>query len=159
MEAMPLITLILLAFPEGVLTSSVGLTLINFRPHWPGAVRVGCIHMIISFMMRRLLAPGIHTIVITVALIGIIMYSYKLNFKKSFSTTILGFVFLVLGESITMPLFTRAFSVTIAEILANPWLRVAASVPTQLFLFLVFVLAYRLRGFHKAAAYRLSRRY
>lgn len=159
MDSMPLITLFLLALPEGMLTSSVGLTLINYRPHWQGAVRVGCIHMIITFIMRRLLAPGIHTIVITVVLIAVIMYSYELNFKKSFAATILGFVFLVLGESITMPLFTHAFSLTIPEIMANPWLRVAASLPTQLFLFMVFILVYRLRGFHKHSSFRSQRYY
>ncbi|MGI6658417.1 MAG: hypothetical protein ACOX4N_03215 [Dethiobacteraceae bacterium] len=152
MELMPLITLFFLAFPEGMLTSAVGLTLINFRPHWQGAVRVGITHMLAAFFLRRLLPPGIHTLVITIVLVGVIMYSYRLSFKKSFAATILGLVFLVLGESITMPLFTHAFSVTMQDILADPWLRVAASLPTQLFLLLVLLLAYRLRKFHRQPA-------
>ncbi|MCR3922056.1 MAG: hypothetical protein NUK65_05995 [Firmicutes bacterium] len=153
METMSIVTLFLLALPEGILVSSVGLTLTGIRPNFSVAIRVGLVYMVCAFIMRRLFTEGSHILAIMIALIAIIMFFYRLNFKKAFAAAVVALIALALSEAIVLPIFTRIFSLTIADVLADPWLRIAASIPTQLCLFLIFFLGFRIRNYHKKSTY------
>ncbi|NLP36521.1 MAG: hypothetical protein GX357_02585 [Firmicutes bacterium] len=149
METMPVITLALLAFPEGILAPSLGLVLLGQKPRLKTAVLIGLIYMVGAFIARRLLLYGLHSIGLLVLVVFIILHFYNLPLKAACAASIIAYAFIILGESLTLPLFMRIFSVTIEEILADTWLRVAASLPNQILLLLVFCCTYYIRGFHK----------
>ena len=148
MDKMPIIVLLFLAIPEGMLLTSTGLTLVGVKPHLKQAIVAGILYMISAYIIRGLLAPGIHSVAIMLCATVYLKYLYHTSLKKTIPAIILGFVFLVLGELITLPIFTNVFSITIEHILANAWLRVAASLPTQLILLTAFFISYRVRGYH-----------
>ncbi|MBS4030178.1 MAG: hypothetical protein KGZ63_01960 [Clostridiales bacterium] len=150
MDKMPLITLLLLAIPEGMLLASVGLTLMGIRPRFQTILSVSILYSISAFIIRKLpLSFGYHSIFIFILMSIYLCYFFKVSYKESIAAAFLGFVFLVAAESLFLPLITTGLSITYEMILGNSWLRILVSIPQQLFLLTVFLVAYYLRGYHK----------
>lgn len=150
MDTMPLITLIFLAIPEGMLLASVGLTLTGIRPHFRTILYVSILFSISAFLARKLNLPfGTHSLILYTLLSFYLTYIYGISFKKSAGAAIVGFFFLVAAESLFLPLIMNGFAITYEMILGNPWVRILVSIPQQLFLLTVFLIAYYLRGYHK----------
>jgi hypothetical protein len=150
MDTMPLVTLILLAIPEGMLLALIGLTLIGIRPYFRTILYVSILFTISAFFARKLNLPlGTHSLIIYILLSIYLFYLCGISYKKSIGAAFLGFIFLVAAESLFLPLIMASYSITGQMIMDNSWLRILVSIPQQLFLLAVFVISYRLRGFHK----------
>lgn len=150
MDTMSLITLILLAIPEGMLIASIGLTLIGIRPRLQTILYTSLLFTISAFIVRKLpLSFGYHSIILIILMSLYLRSFYNTNYKKSIAAALLGFFFLVAAESLFLPLIMSGLSITLEMILDNSWLRILVSLPQQLFLLAVFLVAYYLRGYHK----------
>lgn len=152
MDTMPLILLLLLAIPEGMLLAAVGLTLIGIRPYFRTIFYISILFTISAFFARKLSLPlGTHSLIIIILMSIYFFYLCNISYKKSIGAAFLGFIFLVAAESLFLPLIMSSFSITGQMIQNNSLLRILVSIPQQLFLLTVFVISYRLRGFHKQA--------
>ncbi|MCW3489326.1 hypothetical protein [Dethiobacter alkaliphilus] len=149
MDIMPFVTLIFVAMPEAMLLSAVGLTVVGTQPRLKPILLIAVLYAITAFVVRQLpLTPGLHSIVLLLILAGFLFYQFKITLIKAVAAVFSAFVFLALGENIFLPLFMNILDLSVAEILASPWLRIAASLPNLLMLLIIFGIGYRVRKFH-----------
>ncbi len=154
MDTMPLITLLLVAFPEGMLLAAVGLTLIGIKPQLKTTIYLSLLFAISAFFARKLPLPmGAHSIIILILFSIHIFLVCNISYKKALIAAFLSFLFVVAAEILFMPLIISVFPVTLEMILSDPWLRILVAIPQKLFMLIIFIISYRARGFHRSPAF------
>ncbi|MBS4022033.1 MAG: hypothetical protein KGZ79_06390 [Dethiobacter sp.] len=149
MDAIPLIALLFYAVPEGILSNTIGLTLMSVRPRFKQMVILGMLFALTAYLSRRfIMVPVLHSIVITLCVSVYLTFLYRIGYKKALIAALLAWVFVTLGEVLFIPVVLSFTGLIVQEVLANPWLRVLVTLPQQLLLVGVAIISYRLRGFH-----------
>ena len=155
MDKMSLVTLLFLALPEGMLSFSIGLILMNVKPVLKKVLIFGFCFVITAFIVRSLpMMPGIHSILIVVLCSFYVVPIFRISYLKAFSAAVLAFIFVVLGESLFLPHIHRIAELTFEETMVDDRLRLLVTLPQQLFLALVAFISYRLRGFHRDSSFQ-----
>lgn len=150
MDKMQLITLAFVAFPEGLLLSASGLAIMGVRPRLLQLVLTALLFVPTAYLVRKVTPlSGAHSLIILSFLALYLKLFFSLTLEKTVAAAFIPFLFLTIGESLFLPIFMKTFSVTIPDILGNPLLRIQAALPQQALLFLVFIIAYRLRRLHR----------
>ncbi len=159
MDTMPLIVLLLYAVPEGMLSSTVGLSLVGVRPQLKKMLLLGILFGIAAYLARRF-SPmqGLHPVIITLCVSFFLTFLYGIAYKKALLASILAFVFVVLGELLFIPVVLSFSGLERQEVLQNSMLRILVTLPQQLFLAVIALAIYRIRGFH-LDKYRYIRSY
>ena len=148
---MPIITIVFVAIPESMLLGAVALAIMGIRPRLNPLLTVGVLQALTVYLIRMLALPmALHAVVLMLFLGGYLANRFRAPLKRTISGAFIAWLFLVTSEVLFIPIFFQLFSVTGAEVMASPWLRILASLPQQITLLAVFVIAYRIRGFHQA---------
>lgn len=146
---MPIIALVLLALPESMLLGGVALSIMGIHPKFKPLLAVALLQALTAYLVRMLSLPmALHAVVLMLFLGGYLANRFRAPLKRTISGAFIAWVLLAISEALLLPLFFQLFSVTVPEVLASPWLRILASLPQQIVLLAVFVIAYRIRGFH-----------
>jgi hypothetical protein len=149
LDTMPLVVLLFYAVPEGVLSCTIGLILVNVRPRLKQMIIFGILFALSAYLSRRFLPiPGFHAIVITLCVSVYLTFLYGISYKKALIASLFSLIFVALGEALFMTVTLSFSGLTIEQILANQWLRVLVTLPQQLLLAAIVVISYRLRRFH-----------
>lgn len=150
MDRMTLLVLLFHAIPEGMLSGSVGLSIVAVRPTLGKIFAFGTLFAVTLFFLRRTaLPPGVHSVVSLFFNILYLWFIFRISPLKAVFAAILGFAFIVLGETLCIPIILAVTDLTIDQIMQDQWLRIIATLPQQLFLLLVFLTVYHLRGYHR----------
>ncbi len=159
MDTIPLIVLLFYAVPEGMLSSTVGLSLVGVRPQVKKMLMFGILFGITAYLARRF-SPmqGIHPVIITLCVSVFLTFLFGIAYKKALYASILSFVFVALGELLFTPVVLSFSGLEMQEVLQNSMLRILVTLPQQLFLAVIAIVSYRIRGFH-LDKYRYIRSY
>lgn len=150
MDKMSFLVLLLYAIPEGMLSGSIGLSIMAVRPTFYRILLFGTLFALTLFFLRKdALPPGFHSVVSLFCNTIYLLLIFRISALKAAFAAILAFVFIVLGETLCIPIILNVTDLTIDQIMQDQWLRIIATIPQQLFLLLVFLTVYRLRGYHR----------
>jgi hypothetical protein len=149
LDTMPLAVLLFYAVPEGILSSSIGLILVNVRPRLRQMIIFGILFALTAYLSRRFLPiPGFHSIVITLCVSFYLAFLYGITYKKALIAALLALIFVILNEALLLTVVLSFSGLALGEVLANQWLRVLVTLPQLLLLAAITIVSYRLRGFH-----------
>lgn len=133
MDRMPWLTVFLISFPEEIMISALGLSLVRIRVPWGRVVGCAILQAIASYAIRLLPIPfGVHTLVqalVFALIIGLILH---LPYRVSLVAMLLAITIYAAIEALAVPIVLERTGLALEQILANPWLRIRCFLPQGL---------------------------
>lgn len=130
MYSIPWYVAIFESIPETLLVILLGAALFNISINLSKAIEVSVLSAAIAFIIRLLPLPfGAHTIVGLIVISFLLWHFVDLSWLVSFVCTLAGLVFLLVIQSITIPILFPAFEIEYADLVKQPWLNVLLFIP------------------------------
>lgn len=144
MFAIPWYAVIFVSIPETLLIIGIGFALFNIKLNLGRSVFAGILIAILSYFLRKIMIPpGVHTIILVLALTAAISFLCKIKIWYSFVSVLLGAMIIGVIEDVFISLIFQFTSKTINDLAANPWLNISAFMPTLMLAILFFILIKR----------------
>lgn len=117
-------------FATGLLTTWLGLLLVNIRPNLRKLVFVGVCYAVMNVIIRSTdITMGIQFMLLTLLLVIIVMLNWNLGFIRSMVAVILGTTVMAVGETLSLSAITRLTPVTWAYEQTHPLVKLIMPVP------------------------------
>jgi len=130
MDELPLSVAVFYSIPESFLVCWLGLSLVNERTDLRKVGVAAVLAALVSFVVRRLpVSYGIHSLVHLLVLVLLLFVLGRISLGRSFLAVVLGAMCLALVEMVNVPVFCRVTGLSLADIISNPWMRIAMGIP------------------------------
>jgi len=140
MDKIPFYMVFLQSFPETLLLIYIGLVLMNARPPVKKVLLVALLNALFSYFIHDLpLPPGTNVLIQVPLIIIMLVMICKLPFNIALSSTILGFLVLVLAETGFNAIISAITGISSLEAMNSPLLRVLYPLPEFIFLGLLII--------------------
>lgn len=152
---LPLFTLVFGGFPENIAVALLGFTISKAQyTSWKTVVYTGIVLALTAYFIRMIpnITFGVHTLIqIAVLFLALIKFG-KVEIANGILGSVIGFLALVVFETIGVMSIMKIFNLTSADIVANTYARTLAGWPHILLLFLssFLIKKWRLRGHNNA---------
>lgn len=135
-------------FATGMLSTWLGLLLVNIRPALRKLVFIGLIYAIMNTVIRNFdIGMGIQFTVLTVLLVIVITLNWNLNVIKSTLVVLLGTVVMALGETLSMYIILRLTGITLTYEQLHPLINVIMPVPQIIMTLIIIHLCLKYRRY------------
>lgn len=143
MDRMPLIGVLLISVPEGIILSALGLTLVGVKVNWRLLVFAGVIEAAISYLVRLAPLPfGVHTLVQLLLFALVLSVIAKLPYKVTFLAMLISIMLYTAIDGIMITHLLHFTGITLREVWATPLIRVAFFLPQGLTTLTIFLVCY-----------------
>ncbi len=130
MDELPLSVAVFYSIPESFLVCWLGLGLAGERIDLRKLGVIAVLAALVSYAVRRLPVPyGVHSFLHLGFLVLFILLLFKIPVWKSILAVLFGFMSLALVEMVNVPVFCRITGYNLADIVKDPWLRIAMGFP------------------------------
>lgn len=133
MDRMPWLTVFLISFPEEIMISALGLSLVRIRVPWGRVLACALLQAIASYCIRLLPIPfGVHTLVQALVFALILGLVLHLPYRVSLVAMLLSITIYAAIEALAVPVVLERTGIPLEQILADPWLRIECFLPQGL---------------------------
>jgi len=141
---MPLLAFLLQGWPEAILMIWAGLLLVGVKPKFKYLLIAGLIDSAIVAWIRTFNMPfGMHIPLAILVGTIVVYFLLKIEFKAALAGVLIGFIFLIVFESIFIPIMLKMFNLTFEQVLANTAIRILIGLPQEIMLALIIFLCLR----------------
>ncbi len=135
---LPLFTLVFGGFPEMIAVALLGFTISKAQYTWETVVFTGIGLALTAYFIRMIpnIAFGVHTLVLIAVLFLALINFGGVEIANGILGSVIGFLALVVFETIGVMSIMKIFNLTSADIVANTYARTLAGWPHILLLFL-----------------------
>lgn len=138
MEIIPLIPFLGVSVPESLVLYYIALTLSRTKRALYYLLALSFITSLFSYTIRLLpLAFGAHTILELGLIFVLVKYSFHIPWRLALNVTVISGIILGVAESISVPLLTHIFSLTLSQAISDPLLRIVVTLPHLILLFVL----------------------
>jgi signal transduction histidine kinase len=142
--AIPLWILFIQGFATGLLTTWLGLVLVNIHPHIRKLAIVGLCYALLAMVIRSLPLHFIfHFGILTFLLIFIVQLMWDLTLLRALIAIVLGNLIMALGESLSLAVILRIFNTDISTVVTNNLYLLLVPVPQIIIIVLLMWIIYR----------------
>ena len=137
--------LFLFYIEEGLALAVLGPTLFGIRPTEKKIITIGVLQGIMIYLARNLelilkLPPFTHTVFLLITLIVIIKLVTGTGWGLASASSILGFIVIVVGEIIFVPLFYPMLGLTFEKQATSMWLHILIAYLGDILLFVLAII-------------------
>jgi len=139
--------LFLIYIEEGLALAVLGPTLFGLRPGAKQVAIMGILQGIMIYLARNLasilkLPPFIHTIVLLITLIIIIKLVTGAGWGLASASSILGFIAIVVGEIVVIPVLYPMFNMTFEKLATSMWFHILGGYLADSLLFILAIIVW-----------------
>lgn len=138
MDKMDLASLLLVSFPETMLTIALGFLLVGIRPRWRDLLLIGALQIPVAYVARALPLPfGVHTIIQILFFTLNVFLVTRLPYRIVLLASLLGLIIILGVESVIAPCMYRITSYSISYVYAHTLLRFSFFLPKVLVMLII----------------------
>lgn len=142
MHNIPWYIALIISVPQTVLIIEFGFRLFNIHLKTKDVLLLAAIIAGICYILRALDTPYfVDTLILIASLSLLSSLISRIELKLCFISVVLGVIIYGVLESALLPLIMDFFHISMEEIIANPWINIAAFVPILIILVLLLALA------------------
>lgn len=129
MDQMPMNVVVFASRPEAVIIISLGLILIGIRPPWKRVIFAAIVQGLASYIVRRNVSFGMHTLILLVIMIILVWLIVKVRLLQSSIGMLIGVVISALVEGVMTLFIPKLLGLSLGEIMSRSWLRIGVFSP------------------------------
>ena len=127
------VVVLLYSIPECFLVTWLGLQLVNVQPSLNRILALSIVYGPMVYIIRRLpLYYGIHTLLLTIIIIGLAVIFLRISVFKCTIGIVFGVIISLSLETMNIPLFTYFSNSTFGDVISSPKLSILLSLPKLL---------------------------
>ncbi|MCK8817406.1 hypothetical protein MWH28_08550 [Natroniella sulfidigena] len=125
--------LLTVALVEVLLMSYVGLGLVGVKTGFKDYLKVGLLYILGLWVLRNLIRLyGFHSLILLLFLVLLIKFIVKVELWVAATATLLGWIFLLIGESFVLGFVVEQFGISLKELIAgSSWISYIILLMTQ----------------------------
>lgn len=138
LDKMDLASLLLISFPETILTIALGFLLVGIRPRCRDLLMIGFLQIPVAYVARALQLPfGIHTIIQIIFFTVNVFFVTRLPYRIVLFTSLLGLIIILALESVVKPFMYSITGYTTSYVYAHTLIRFYFFLPKALIMLIL----------------------
>lgn len=138
MDKMDLASLLLVSFPETMLTIALGFLLVGIRPRWRDLLLIGALQIPVAYVTRALPLPfGVHTIIQILFFTLNVFLVTRLPYRIVLLASLLGLIIILAVESVVAPFMYRITGYSINYVYGHTLIRFSFFLPKALVMLII----------------------